>query len=174
MPHINAAAVAGGGKQALRLRCPPSAAGAASGRPALDRCHLFEKRPGPPPALRMSNMPVLTLPSDFTDHAPRQTNRQLAERYGVGEKTVTRWRKETGCTAAIRPFASAALPKQHVPSITSGLAGEAAQHLRKTHRPVYHRIIEGREYRGQYVVGTQVLSEQELVALAFEKGFRLY
>ena len=117
-------------------------------------------------------MPVLTCPPDFTDHAPIKTNRQLAEKYGVGEKTITRWRQETGCTASIRPFATAALPKQHVPSISPGLASEAAQFLRKTHRPVYHRIIEGKEFRGQYVVGTQVLSENELVALAEDKGFR--
>jgi len=119
-------------------------------------------------------MPVLICPPDFTDHAPSKTNRQLAEKYGVGEKTITRWRKETGCTAAIRPFASAALPKQLVPSISPGLASEAAQFLRKTHRPVYHRIIEGREFRGQYVVGTQVLSEAQVIALAEEKGFSAY
>lgn len=76
-------------------------------------------------------MPILTCPSDFSDHAPTKTNRQLADKYGVGEKTITRWRKETGCTATIRPFASAALPKQHVPSISPGLASEAAQFLRK-------------------------------------------
>jgi hypothetical protein len=119
-------------------------------------------------------MPVLICPPDFTDHAPSKTNRQLAEKYGVGEKTITRWRKETGCTAAIRPFASAALPKQLVPSISPGLASEAAQFLRKTHRPVYHRIIEGREFRGQYVVGTQVLTEAQVIALAEEKGFSAY
>ena len=119
-------------------------------------------------------MAILTCPPDFADHAPVKTNRQLAEKYGVGEKTITRWRKETGCTAAIRPFATAALPKQLVPSISPGLASEAAQFLRKTHRPVYHRIIEGKEFRGQYVVGTQVMSEKELVTLAEEKGFRQY
>ena len=119
-------------------------------------------------------MPILKCPPDFADHAKVKTNRQLAEKYGVGEKTVTRWRKETGCTAAIRPFASAALPKQLVPSISPGLASEAAQFLRKTHRPVYHRIIEGKEFRGQYVVGTQVMNEDEIVALAEEKGFQPY
>jgi hypothetical protein len=119
-------------------------------------------------------MRTLQAPPDFADHAPVKTNRQLAEKYGVGEKTITRWRKETGCTATIRPFATAALPKQHVPSISPGLASEAAQHLRKTHRPVYHRIIEGKEFRGQYVVGTQVLTEEELVSLAEEKGFSAY
>jgi hypothetical protein len=119
-------------------------------------------------------MPILTCPPDFADHAPIKTNRQLADKYGVGEKTITRWRKETGCTASIRPFATAALPKQHVPSISPGLASEAAQYLRKTHRPVYHRIIEGKEFRGQYVVGTQMLSEQEVIALAEEKGFQPY
>jgi hypothetical protein len=119
-------------------------------------------------------MRTLQAPPDFADHAPVKTNRQLAEKYGVGEKTITRWRKETGCTATIRPFATAALPKQHVPAISPGLASEAAQHLRKTHRPVYHRIIEGKEFRGQYVVGTQVMTEEELVSLAEEKGFTAY
>jgi hypothetical protein len=61
-----------------------------------------------------------------------------------------------------------------VPAISPGVASEAAQFLRKTHRPVYHRIIEGKEFRGQYVVGTQVLNEQELIALAEEKGFESY
>jgi hypothetical protein len=119
-------------------------------------------------------MPNLVCPPDFRDHAPVKTNRQLAEKYGVGEKTITRWRKETGCTATIRPFASAALPKQHVPSISPGLASEAAQFLRKTHRPVYHRLIEGAQFKGQYVVGTQVLTDQEVVSLAEAKGFRAY
>ena len=119
-------------------------------------------------------MALLTCPPDFTDHAPSKTNRQLAEKFGVGEKTITRWRKETGCTASIRPFASAALPKQHVPAISPGLASEAAQYLRKTHRPVYHRIIEGKEFRGQWVVGTRVLDEDSVVSLAEEKGFQAY
>ena len=35
-------------------------------------------------------------------------------------------------------------------------------------------MIEGAEYRGQYVVGTHVLSEEEVVALAEEKGLRAY
>jgi hypothetical protein len=119
-------------------------------------------------------MSILKCPADFKDHATSKTNRQLAERYGVGEKTITRWRKETGCSATIRPFTSAALPKQLVPSISPGIASEAAQFLRKTHRPVYHRIIEGKEFRGQYVVGTQILTEEEVVALAEEKGFQPY
>jgi hypothetical protein len=61
-----------------------------------------------------------------------------------------------------------------VPSISPGLASEAAQYLRKTHRPVYHRLIEGKEFRGQYVVGNLVLSEAEVLALAAEKGFLPY
>lgn len=119
-------------------------------------------------------MHTLICPPDFSDHARSKTNRQLAEKYSVGEKTVTRWRKETGCTASIKAFTNAALPKPQVPSISPGLASEAAQHLRKTHRPVYHRVIEGAEFRGQYVVGTMVLSEQQVVELADEKGFRRY
>ena len=119
-------------------------------------------------------MPVLAYPADFADHARQQTNRQLAEKYGVGEKVVTRWRKETGISAAVRPGNSAHLPKPYVPSVSPGLAAEAAQHMRKTHRPVYHRVIEGAEFRGQYVVGTQVLTEDELVSFALEKGFRVF
>ena len=84
----------------------------------------------------------LACPADFADHARTKTKGQLVERYGVGSKTVTRWRKETGCTAAIRPFASSVLPKAQVPAITSGAVGEAAQYLRKFYRPV-HRAIEG-------------------------------
>jgi hypothetical protein len=119
-------------------------------------------------------MPVLTFPADFADHARQQTNRQLAEKYGVGEKVVTRWRKETGIAPAVRPITGVHLPKPYVPSVSPGLAAEAAQYMRKTHRPVYHRIIEGAEFRGQYVVGTQILTEDELVAFALEKGFRVF
>lgn len=115
-------------------------------------------------------MPVLTFPADFADHARQQTNRQLAEKYGVGEKIVTRWRKETGSSATVRPVTSSHLPKPYVPSVSPGLAAEAAQHMRKTHRPVCHRIVEGAEFRGQYVVGTPILSEDELVTFALEKG----
>jgi hypothetical protein len=115
-----------------------------------------------------------TCPPDFTDYARTKTNRQLADKYGVGEKVITRWRKETGCTATIRPFASSALPKPQVPTITSGAVSEAAQYLRKFYRPVYHRAIEGKEFKGQYAVGTQVLNEAEVVALAEEKGLRDY
>jgi hypothetical protein len=115
-----------------------------------------------------------TCPPDFADHARTKTNRQLAEKYGVGEKVVTRWRKESGCSAAIRPFVSAALPTPQVPGISPGAVSTAAQFLRKTYRPVYHRAIESPEFRGQYVVGTQVLSEDELVRLAEEKGLRAY
>ncbi len=119
-------------------------------------------------------MPNFSCPPDFQDHAPTQTNRHLADRYGVGEKMITRWRKETGSTAAIRPFTSSVLPKPQVPAMASGAISEAAQFLRKTYRPVYNRAIEGKEFRGQYVVGTQILSETELVALAEEKGLRAY
>ncbi len=119
-------------------------------------------------------MRALPCPPDFIDHARAKTNPQLAAKYGVGEKTVTRWRKETGCTASIKPFASAALPKQHVPSISPGIASAAAQHLRKTHRPVYHRVIDGKQFQGQYVVGALVLSEAELIELAEQKGFSPY
>ena len=118
-------------------------------------------------------MPIIC-PTDFAEHARSKTNRQLAEKYGVGEKTVTRWRKETGCTAAVRPFVGATLPKPQVPTVSSGAVSEAAQFLRKTYRPVYHRLIEGREFRGQYVVGTQILDEAQVVALADEKGLRAY
>ena len=115
-----------------------------------------------------------TCPADFADHARTKTNRHLAEKYQVGEKTVTRWRKETGCTAAIRPFTSSALPKPQVPTVNGGVVSEAAQYLRKFYRPVYHRVIEGKEYRGQYVVGTQVLDEQQVVDLADDKSLGDY
>lgn len=115
-----------------------------------------------------------TCPSDFPDHARTKTNRQLADKYGVGEKTVTRWRKETGCTATIRPFASAPLPKPQVPNVNGGVVSEAAQYLRKFYRPVYHRVIEGKEFKGQYVVGTHVLNEEQVVDLAEEKGLGAY
>jgi hypothetical protein len=113
-------------------------------------------------------------PPDFRDHAPSKTNRQLAEKYGVGDRIIARWRKETGCISPVQSFVKAALPKQHVPSVSPGIASAAAQHLRTTYRPVYNRIIEGKEFKGQYVVGNLILSEAEVIALAEEKGFRGY
>jgi uncharacterized protein YjcR len=44
----------------------------------------------------MALMRALTCPPDFKDFAPSRNNRQLAEKYGVGEKTITRWRRENG------------------------------------------------------------------------------
>jgi hypothetical protein len=111
-------------------------------------------------------------PNDFKDHARLKTNRVLAQHYGVGEKTVSRWRKETGTTGSITPIRfSSQLPSQGVPAIEAGRASEAAQFLRKTHRPVYHRVIEGREFKGSYVVGTMVMNEAEIIAYAETKGF---
>lgn len=114
----------------------------------------------------------MSVPTDFKDRAPRFTNKVLAEHYGVGDKTITRWRKETGCTAPLKSWNSAQLPKQFVPPIGAGEASEACQFLRPTHRPVYHRLIEGKEFKGQYVVGTKLFNEQQLIDYAREKGFK--
>lgn len=115
---------------------------------------------------------VMAVPSDFKDRATRLTNRKLADHYQVGEKTITRWRKETGLTGSLVPFRmSSALPKQHIPGIPAGRVAEAAQFLRKTHAPVYHRIIEGKEFNGQYCVGTRLMTGPELVEYAETKGF---
>jgi hypothetical protein len=111
-------------------------------------------------------------PSDFKDRAPRHVNRLLAEYYGVSQNTITRWRKETGTQASLKHFRSAPLPKQAIPPVPAGTASEACQFLRSTHRPVYHRLIEGKQFQGQYVVGTQVMEETALVEYARAKGFK--
>ncbi len=54
--------------------------------------------------------------------------------------------------------------------MASGAVSQAAQFLRRTYRPVYNRAVEGKEFRGQYVVGTKILSDEEVVTLAEEKG----
>jgi hypothetical protein len=111
-------------------------------------------------------------PNDFADVARRHVNRVLAERYGVSENTISRWRKETGTTSSIKGFVTAPLIKQGVPGIPAGTASEACQYLRPNHRPVYHRVIEGKQYEGQYVVGQNVFSEDELIDYARSKGFK--
>ena len=111
-------------------------------------------------------------PDDFKDFASRHVNRELCERYGVSEHTISRWRKETGTSSSITGFRTAPLPKQAVPSIPAGEAAEACQFLRPSHRPVYHRKIEGAKYEGQYVVGSNVFTEEELIKYARSKGFR--
>lgn len=111
-------------------------------------------------------------PTDFKDMAPRHTNKVLAQKYGVSENTISRWRKETGTQSSITGFRSAQLPKQFVPPIPPGEAAEAAQYLRATHRPVFHRVIEGKQYQGQYVVGRQIMSGDEIVEYARRRGFR--
>ena len=139
------------------------------GRKVITR---WRKEAGVPADLvRHAGHMKMEAPADFRDVAVRYTNRQLAERFGVGEKMITRWRKETGCTAPLTAFSRALLPKQFVPPPPSGRANEAAQFLRPTHRPVYHRVIEGKEFEGQYVCGTQVLSADEIIAYAETRGF---
>lgn len=113
----------------------------------------------------------LAPPADFRDVASRFTNRQLAERFGVGDKIISRWRKETGSTAPLTAWSRAVLPKQFVPPPPAGRANEAAQFLRPTHRPVYHRVIEGKQFEGQYVCGTQLLSADEIISYAESRGF---
>jgi hypothetical protein len=115
----------------------------------------------------------LPAPPDFKDFASRMTNRQLSERFKATEKTISRWRAETGCTASIKQWNSAQLPKQFVPPIAVGIASEACQFLRPHYRPVYDRgVVDGKQYKGQYVVGRQVLNEHELVELARSRGFK--
>lgn len=111
-------------------------------------------------------------PSDFKDFAGRHVNRVLAEKYGVSQNTITRWRKETGTSQSIVGFRTAQLPKSSVPAPPAGEASEACQFLRPNFRPVYHRIIEGAEFKGQYVVGINVFSEAEVVAYARQRGFK--
>src|SRR5206468_4655815 len=89
------------------------------------------------------------------------------------EHRITQWRKETGTSQNFQQFMKLPLPNSGVPSIPPGEASEACQFLRPTHRPVYDRgIVDGKEFKGQYVVGNNVLSEQELIDYARSKGFK--
>lgn len=125
-------------------------------------------------ALQTATPVVRPVPDDFKSTAARMSNRELAHHYQCGVKTVARWRKETGLNNPFTAFRVAPLPATTVPSIQGGDAGDAAQWLRPTHRPVYHRIIDGKQFKGQYVVGRRVMSETELLEYARSRGWRPY
>lgn len=114
-----------------------------------------------------------TPPEDFRQLARQKTNKVLAAHYGVSENRITQWRKETGTSQSFQQFVKLPLPKPSVPSIPPGEASEACQFLRPTHRPVYDRgIVDGKAFKGQFVVGNNVLSEQELINYARSRGFK--
>lgn len=124
-------------------------------------------------AARVRWAELRTPPEDFKQLAMQKTNRVLAEYYGVSENRITQWRKDTGTSQNFHQFVKPPLPKPGVPSIPPGEASEACQFLRPTHRPVYDRgIVDGKAFKGQFVVGNNVLSEQELINYARSRGFK--
>ncbi len=122
--------------------------------------------------------PPIVIPEDFETMAPTMTAADLARHYDVSGKTIQRFLIQKGISAkryiGTPPGSKAAgSPYQRMTTaIAPGIVPAAIRHLQPIFRPVYHRIVEDKKLKGQYVVGRRVLNEEEMIALAVEKGFR--
>lgn len=56
---------------------------------------------------------------------------------------------------------------------TGGIAKEAADYLIrvKNCRPVYNMVINGPEHAGKFYVNNRVMSEEDMIEYAIERGF---
>lgn len=109
-------------------------------------------------------------PSDFKERALGKTNEWLCDYYHVGGTIIARWRKETGA-APTAPMGWRRGVSAHQTTISRSKEDEAVRFLQKIYRPVYNRRIENRMLDGQYVVGRKIMSAEDMVKLAEERGF---
>jgi hypothetical protein len=116
----------------------------------------------------------LPIPDDFASVGGIMTKADLCKRYSVGEKTIERWRRECNIVYRAPTGRNSGTPYKSVmqTSIAPGRASAAAQHLRiKGFRPVYNRVIESPKLKDQFVVGTSIMTADEMIELAVQKGF---
>lgn len=120
---------------------------------------------------------LIPVPVDFADRAPGQSTNALCRIYGRTEKTVKRWRRETGIVAVayVQPVKSrVVLPGRSLnraPQLT-GREQEAAQHLRRW-AAVYRCAETGRaEANGtHWRIGNAIVSPSELIERAERRGW---
>ena len=127
--------------------------------------------------------PARDLPHGFADVARRLTVKELMQRYGAGKGLITRWRKRVGGAAAPRPpaprFQVAALPVLPPASRDMSIGGRAADHLRSPRGGgwvVYRCRETGEADRNgdHFLVGTRVMTEDDMLQMAERKGFRAF
>jgi hypothetical protein len=120
-----------------------------------------------------NNKELKAVPSNFRSLASQHSTEELVNIFGVCHRVIKRWRDEVGIQAArTQARFSGGHPRPHTPAIGNTAADSAAQFLRPYYRPVYHRVIEGKEHAGTYRVGTNVMTAAELVELAERKGYK--
>ena len=112
-------------------------------------------------------------PADFRDTALGKTNEWLAEHYAVGKRTITRWRVEAGAPPTARANWGQRSHNFNNQFSVRSTADMACRFLQKTYRPVYNRKVEDKKLDGQWVVGRQKMTQQEMIDFAIEKGFSL-
>jgi hypothetical protein len=132
--------------------------------------------------------PRKPVPSDFAQIAPTLTKVSCAKHYGVAGPTARRWYRETGIKAALRDFTAddrdiARSPvKRRVWRISSGLRhskltprdctiAASAQLFLQRFGPVVRASVINPNASGWLMFGRKV-SEDDLIAAAYRKGFR--
>lgn len=118
----------------------------------------------------------LPCPEDFFSLATKHRNEWLQAHYKVGSKTILRWRREAGAHSPAAPQGT--VHKIGVKSSFTAMgdqsfAGQAANFLRKYYRPVYNRSVEAKELAGTYVVGRNIMTADEMIELAIQKGYEI-
>jgi hypothetical protein len=72
----------------------------------------------------------------------------------------------------MKPWEARNLTRPRAPMRPPGVVSEAMLFLQADHKPVYHRVVHGKEFEGQYVLGDRLVSEDDLVSYALQRGFR--
>lgn len=108
------------------------------------------------------------VPDDFAEVAPTMLLKELVDHYEASSAVVYRWMRVTG----VKPKKPDAPPpltpiqRRHLDR-----AYEAGHHLRKFYCPVFHLGRERGDLFGNWQVGARVMAEDEMLALAEQKGF---
>ena len=131
------------------------------------------------------------IPDDFTQIAPHRKNRDLMFQYSVGNETIKRWRRETGCSSPGKRDPAKAKPKPvnkpkrgyvyfggpkpaPLNPVDSSLAYSAARHLMRDYKPVCRlTTIKPKGDKDLWVVGRNTLTTAELLSKAESRGFNV-
>jgi len=117
--------------------------------------------------IRSKPIPTEPAPANFAALASTMYKSQAEKYFNCGDYKLERWARETGARFK-QPFRFKPMP-QPKPVIDDGVAGRAAQHLRRL-MPVYKaRVIDPK--RDGYIVGKKHMQADEMIAFAQKKGW---
>jgi len=151
--------------------------------------------------LKFENCQRRAVPEDFLEHA-RLSGTVLCERYGVGQKTIIRWRRECGVVVKHNGWSAGTLdhkrvakairlpkePKPVAPKrdkvwkhwgrrpervIDGSLTYQAARYLQRYFVPVFRlNIQQPKADPNLYRVGTKTMTTGDMIDLAEQHGFK--